>query len=271
MDKIISVVIPTFNRQELTDRAVRSVFTCNPDLFEVLIVDDCGTVPYSFDSNHNGFGVEVRVLRSPTNQGPGLARKAGVSQSRGSVICFLDSDDVFEHGWLDAVLKETLRSESAFRDGLFVAGMTRGASAVQAGYAQILAHLPRPIQPMAIKLTTIAFNPFYTPATAISKQLCQFWEAGSHCEDYFTNAMAIFRARRVFALPIAACTISRSPGTPGGLSSTRREMARGEFQVRKAMLSSNSIPLGYRALIPFGMAYSIVRRTLKAILSLANK
>lgn len=109
MDKIVSVVIPTFDRQLLTDRAVESVTPSRSELFEIVVVDDCGTIPYAYGRASNSHGVEVLTFRLATNGGPGIARKLGVDKARGSVICFLDSDDVFEPGWPDMILSEVLR------------------------------------------------------------------------------------------------------------------------------------------------------------------
>jgi glycosyltransferase involved in cell wall biosynthesis len=268
MDKIISVVIPTFNRKALTDRAVESVAPSRPDLFEIIVVDDCGTTAYVHDQRVNSHGVPVLTIRTANNGGPGLARKLGVEKSAGSVISFLDSDDVFEAGWPDAILTEVLGQRGSLRHSLFIAANTSGGSSVQRWAAQFLASIPHPWQAMSVRLAAIAFNPFYTPATAMSKQLCSFSTLGRYCEDYFTNAMALFRARRIVVLPVTACTISRSPGKPGGLSELQREMWKGEFEVRKSMFFARSIPFQYRALVPLGMAYAAARNALKSLAGL---
>ncbi len=224
-----------------------------------------GTAPYPYNRAENLSGVPVLTFRTATNAGPGLARKLGVEQSKGSVIAFLDSDDVFAAGWPDAILAEISRRGTSGRDGLFIAGNACGGSRVQRWCVQLLAFVPEAWKMICVRLAVIAFNPFYTPATAISKQLCSFSNSGRYCEDYFTNAMAIFRARRISVLPMTACTISRSPGTPGGLSELRQKMLRGEFGVRQSMLFNPNIPLVYRALVPMGMVYQGIRIAIKIL------
>jgi glycosyltransferase involved in cell wall biosynthesis len=266
MDRLISVVIPTFDRKDLTDRAVESVAPSRPDLFEIIIVDDCGNVPYSYDKASNDHGVLVYTFRSATNAGPGLARRLGVEKSSGSVISFLDSDDIFEAGWPDAILAEVLKQDPTLRDDLFIAGRAEGGSSLVTDWcARRLAMVPEPLKAICVRLVVIGFNPFYTPATAISKQLCSFSPVERYCEDYFTNAMAILRAKVVSVLPETACTISRVPGTPGGLTESQREMWRGEFKVRKGILLNPAIPLVYRVLVPFGMAYAATRNLFRMI------
>jgi glycosyltransferase involved in cell wall biosynthesis len=265
MDRLISVVIPTFNRKALTDRAVESVVPSCPDLFEIVVVDDCGATPYSYEQDHNSSGVPVLTFRTPINGGPGRARKLGVEKANGSVIAFLDSDDEFDSGWADAVVSEVSELGSRSRDVLFIAGNVAGGSRVQCRCIQFLGSLPRQWQRVFVRLTAIAFNPFYIQAVAISKQLCSFSDSLRYSEDYFTNAMAIFKARKVSVLPIIATRLSRFPGMPGGLTESRREMWRGEFKVRKGILLNPVIPVPYRVLVPLGMAYAASRNLFRMI------
>jgi glycosyltransferase involved in cell wall biosynthesis len=266
MDKLISVVIPTFDRKVLTDRAVESVTPSRPELFEIIVVDDCGTVPYAYDRIVNSGGVPVRTFRTVTNTGPGLARKLGVERSNGSVIAFLDSDDVFEKGWLDAVLAEVVKEGHSLGQGLYIAGNVAGGGRVQCGAIRFLTSVPQLWKVFVVRLAAIAFNPFFIQGVAISKELCSFSDSLRYSEDYFTNAMAIFRARKIFVLPVTACLLARSPGTPGGLTEFRRKMWRGEFQVRREILFNRSIPFGYRALVPLGVTYALARNAFKLII-----
>ncbi|MGH9606786.1 MAG: glycosyltransferase family 2 protein [Terracidiphilus sp.] len=265
MAKQISVVIPTFDRKRLTDQAVDSVVATEPDSFEIVVVDDAGTLPYMYEASRNPAGIEVAILRSITNRGPGFARKLGVAAARGRLICFLDSDDVFKPGWPDAVLEELLKSEAGPTARLFIAGQTEQASIVQSLCVKWLASLRPRLQSTAVRLVTIAFNPFYTPATAMSKSLCQFWDESRFCEDYFTNAMAIFASDTIHILPVTACKISRSPGSAGGISQSTRDMLNGEHRVRVRLLHCSTVPVPYRLLVPLGMLYSRVRGEVKSV------
>lgn len=266
MDKLISVVIPTFDRKSLTDRAIESITPSCPERFEIIVVDDCGTLPYVYSRAVSRSGVPVRTFRMQTNQGPGPARKFGVEMAEGAIIAFLDSDDVFEPGWPDAIQAEVLRTGNAVRDSFYITGRALGGSAVHKLTSTLLENLPHRFTALCTRVLVVAFNPFYTPATAISKQLCSFWTSGRYCEDYFTNAMAILKARKVSVLSSPACTISRSPGSAGGLSESQRQMWKGEFQIRKSILRDRTIPLVYRMLVPLGMAYALARNTLKSTL-----
>jgi hypothetical protein len=148
---------------------------------------------------------------------------------------------------------------------LFIAGNVAGGSRVQYCCIQFLGSLPKQWQRIFVRLTAIVFNPFYIQAVVISKQLCAFSDSLRYSEDYFTNAVAIFKAGRISILPVIATRLSRSPGTPGGLTASQREMWRGEFKVRRGILVNPTIPLAYRALVPFGMAYAATRNLFKRV------
>ena len=86
----ISIVIPTFNRENIICDAINSVLGQNYNDFEIIVVDDGST-----DGTHevlNGFGNQIRVVRQ-VNSGVSAARNAGILAARGEWIAFLDSDD----------------------------------------------------------------------------------------------------------------------------------------------------------------------------------
>jgi glycosyltransferase involved in cell wall biosynthesis len=267
---LISVVVPTFNRKVLTDRAVESVTPSDPDKFEILVVDDQGDPPYGFSGDRNSSGVEVRVLRTRSNGGPGLARKLGVQEASSDVIAFLDSDDVFDSNWPDSLLAEVVRSSAAEREQLFIVGDAVNGSRINRKFAQLLPLLPHGLQMTGARLSAILCNPFYAQATAVSKRLCVFADDLRYCEDYLTNVMALFSAGKFVALRQTACIMNRSPGTSGGLSARQREMLAGEFRVRIMTLRSGSIPVFYRMLVPLGMLYQGIRAMLKNVVGLGR-
>jgi len=94
------VVIPAFGRNDLLERAVRSVLsqTMKPD--EVIIVDDGSPLPLTLSIS--SATVPIRIIRLPHNRGIAEARNVGVDAARGDVVAFLDSDDAWLPWCLDA-------------------------------------------------------------------------------------------------------------------------------------------------------------------------
>ncbi len=102
----VSVIIPTFNRASVLDRAVASVLGQTFTDFELIVVDDGSTD--ETDRVLARSGARLRVHRQG-NQGVSAARNAGIRMARGKWIAFLDSDDC----WLPEKLE---RQIAFFRD-----------------------------------------------------------------------------------------------------------------------------------------------------------
>jgi glycosyltransferase involved in cell wall biosynthesis len=101
---LLSVVIPTWNRARVVCEAVESARVQRPGAVEVIVVDD-GSTDGTAELLEGRFGSEVRLLRMPQRGGPGAARNAGVRVATGELLAFLDSDDLWLPGKLDAELR----------------------------------------------------------------------------------------------------------------------------------------------------------------------
>jgi glycosyltransferase involved in cell wall biosynthesis len=89
---LISVIIPTYNRRELLERAVRSVLAQTYRNIELIVVDDAST-----DSTKKMVGAmhdeRLRYIRHKSNLGAAASRNTGIKAARGDYIAFQDSDD----------------------------------------------------------------------------------------------------------------------------------------------------------------------------------
>ena len=113
---IVTVVIPTYARVELTDRAIRSVFAQTYPAVELVVVDDASPVPYMVPAGEPRRGMAVRTLRLPTNSGPGAAREAGRRIATGTYIAYLDSDDFWGPRFLEVLVSALRASPDAGAD-----------------------------------------------------------------------------------------------------------------------------------------------------------
>jgi glycosyltransferase involved in cell wall biosynthesis len=112
---LISVVIPTFNREaRLLGAAIESVLAQDVPSLELIVVDD-GSETSSAQIVER-YGDPVR-LHEKENGGIASARNAGVALCRGDLLAFLDSDDLWEPDKL-ARQVEALRSDPEL-EGVF--------------------------------------------------------------------------------------------------------------------------------------------------------
>lgn len=101
---VLSVVIPTWNRARLVCEAVASALVQAPGKVEVIVVDDGSTDNTSQELSRR-FGAGIRVLRRTQRGGIGSARNEGVREASGDLLAFLDSDDLWLPGKLEAELR----------------------------------------------------------------------------------------------------------------------------------------------------------------------
>jgi glycosyltransferase involved in cell wall biosynthesis len=88
----VSVVIPAYNRPEMTRRAVLSALNQKPDPpAEVIVVDDCSTDGTGDAAAEAG----ARVIRHERNQGEGASRNTGINAVEQPWVGLLDSDDAW--------------------------------------------------------------------------------------------------------------------------------------------------------------------------------
>lgn len=92
MEETVSVIIPTWNRAALIEKAVRSALNQTIPVLEVLVCDDGSTdrteeIISSIDDDR------IRFIQGPRGGRPAIPRNRGIRSCTGDWIAFLDSDD----------------------------------------------------------------------------------------------------------------------------------------------------------------------------------
>ena len=100
---MVSVVIPAYNAEKEIPSCLDSLLnqTFPKEQCEIIVVNDGSTdgtekIVRKYDG--------VKIFTQP-NQGPAAARNKGVSESKGEIIVFTDSDCIPEKNWLEEMLK----------------------------------------------------------------------------------------------------------------------------------------------------------------------
>ena len=101
-----SIITPQYNSFDLMNNYFDSLLNQTVKNFEVIIVDDCSNdgsweklIEYKKNTPLN-----ITLLQSKKNSGPGNARNIGISVARGEWITFVDNDD-----WVDTYFLETIQ------------------------------------------------------------------------------------------------------------------------------------------------------------------
>lgn len=91
---LITVVIPTYNRNSLVQQSIASVQSQTYSNWELIVVDD-GSTDGSFDALSLIEDRRIRIIRLDHTGNIAFARNIGARSGRGEWITFLDSDDVW--------------------------------------------------------------------------------------------------------------------------------------------------------------------------------
>ncbi|MHA2403327.1 MAG: glycosyltransferase family 2 protein, partial [Candidatus Kariarchaeaceae archaeon] len=88
----VSVIIPTFNRQDSVLRLLDSLCnqTITPESFEVIVVEDGSTSNLQREILNN-YSYKIEYIWQE-NQGATIARNIGATNSRGQILIFVDDD-----------------------------------------------------------------------------------------------------------------------------------------------------------------------------------
>lgn len=94
--KLVSIIIPTFNRASMVGEAIRSAQSQNYPSKQIIVIDDgsedeTAQVIAQFD------GIEYYRQR---NKGQASARNLGLHYAKGEYIASLDSDDIWQENFL---------------------------------------------------------------------------------------------------------------------------------------------------------------------------
>jgi len=96
--KLISAIIPAYNAEKYLSQAIDSVLAQTYRPIEIVVTDDGSTDSTAAIARSYP---EVRYVHQP-NQGPPVARNAGLANSAGEMIAFLDADDYWPPHYLMA-------------------------------------------------------------------------------------------------------------------------------------------------------------------------
>ena len=107
-----SVIVPAYKVQAYLHECLDSVLSQSFTDLEVIVVDDaspdnCAAIADEFAARDPRVR---RTVRLRENAGPGAARNKGMEYARGDYLLFLDADDTFTPGALQAIadrVKET--------------------------------------------------------------------------------------------------------------------------------------------------------------------
>ena len=94
---LVSVIMPTYNCRRFIGRSIKSVQAQTYENWELIIVDDCsdddtiGLVTKLLEKD-----ARIKLFKNESNSGAAVSRNTALCHTKGRLISFLDSDDLWE-------------------------------------------------------------------------------------------------------------------------------------------------------------------------------
>ena len=123
MEKMVSIIIPVYNRGNVIGRAIQSILRQTYVWYEIIVVDD-GSTDNTEERVREISDDRIRYIRLEQNQGAAHARNEGIRRYLYKYIAFLDSDDEWMPDKLELEMNKMLRSPENV--GLIYCRMRRG-------------------------------------------------------------------------------------------------------------------------------------------------
>lgn len=177
----VSVVIPTYNREQLLPRAIESVLSQSVPCDEIIVVDDGSddnTMRF-LDRYKNNKVADLRLIIQE-NKGPSAARNVGIREARNRTIAFLDSDDHWHKKKLEIQYKQLMTNREYLVSHTKEKWLRRGIH-----LNQKRKHIPRHgyifdhcLQLCAVGMSTVMVK------KELFEEIGYFDESFRCCEDY---------------------------------------------------------------------------------------
>ena len=101
----VSVIVPVYKAEKYLSKCIDSILSQTYKEFELILIDDgspdgCGKICDGYAEQDR----RIKVIHKQ-NGGVSSARNAGIKESKGKYICFVDSDDYIESDYLELLVR----------------------------------------------------------------------------------------------------------------------------------------------------------------------
>lgn len=101
---LVTVIIPCYNEEKFIGKAIESIQAQTIQDWELIVVDDCSTDKTIAITEKYFADTRIKLVKNITNRGISFTKNAGIKNSKGSYVAFLDADDTWLHNKLELQL-----------------------------------------------------------------------------------------------------------------------------------------------------------------------
>lgn len=95
MEELVSIIIPVYQAEKFIQETIQTIKNQSYQNWEAIFIDDASK-DKSVEILEKEVSKKIKLIKLNKNSGPAIARNAGLEQSKGRYICFLDSDDLWD-------------------------------------------------------------------------------------------------------------------------------------------------------------------------------
>ncbi len=233
----VTAVIPCYNCASSLERAVSSVAAQTVRPAELLVVDDASTdsTRQVIAEMRNRYGADwIRLIELECNAGPATARNTAWNAARQSYIAFLDADDAWHEGKLEAQLAYM----QAHQDVVLTAhtcmvirhGEARGSNTTLRGVRRLTCR------------SLLLSNRIATRTVMLKRELpYRFRDGKRYAEDYLLWLQLACDGHRMELFDAELAYVFKSAFGEGGLSASLWKMEQGELAVYWQLENENRL------------------------------
>lgn len=100
---LVSIIMPTFNREKIIKKAIDSVLNQSYDNWELIIVDD-GSCDDTLNLLNSVSNDKIRIFSYDENKGVAFARNTALKNASGKYVMYLDSDNQWDSRYVETMV-----------------------------------------------------------------------------------------------------------------------------------------------------------------------
>lgn len=110
MNILVSIIIPTYNRNDMVQRAIKSALNQTYRNIEILVIDDSKEKTFSLIADKYSKIEKIKIYYT-SGKGANFARNLGIEKSTGAYIGFLDDDDEYKYKKIEEQLNFMIKND----------------------------------------------------------------------------------------------------------------------------------------------------------------
>lgn len=239
-----SVVIASYNGSVTIAESIRSALGQTYQPYEVIVVDD-----HSTDNTKDiirSFGDQVKLIELIQNNGPSVARNKGMDAATGDYIAFLDHDDIWHKDKL-ALINSILEMQPQI-DLIYHPFTLEDIDTIKLPESGTVYRMP------FMKL--LSRNVIGTPCVVMKRSLPQRFEPTMRYMEDYDLWLRIGYKHKLHFINIPLTQVMRPVLSPGGLSSNKWKMRKGEMRAYRRLIRLNPL---FMLLLPFLLFGSLLK------------